>query len=84
MVAGVWVMSPIWLTRKSQSTNLLGDTRLSLLMSVTVAKLFVWTVPTWDYVEKAYRSFGTSFNPVFLPTMVVGGFGSLPSPEAWR
>ncbi len=26
MVAGVWVMSPIWLTRKSQSTNLLGDT----------------------------------------------------------
>jgi hypothetical protein len=26
MVAGVWVMSLIWLTWKSQSTNLLGDT----------------------------------------------------------
>jgi hypothetical protein len=53
-------------------------------MAVTVAKLFFWTVPTWDYVEKEYRSFWTGFNPVFLLTMVVGGFGSLPSPEAWR
>ncbi len=26
MVAGVWVVSPIWLTQKSQSTNLLVDT----------------------------------------------------------
>jgi hypothetical protein len=26
----------------------------------------------------------TEFNPVFLLTMVVGGFGSLPLPEAWR
>ena len=35
--------------------------RLSPLMAVTVAKLFFWTVPRWDYVEKAYRSFWTGF-----------------------
>ncbi len=53
-------------------------------MTVTEGKLFFYIVPTWGYVEKAYRSFRTGFNPVFLLTMVVGGFGSLPLPEAWR
>jgi hypothetical protein len=41
-------------------------------------------VPVWGYVEKTYCHFQTGFNPVFLLTMVVGGFGSLPLPEAWR
>jgi hypothetical protein len=35
------------------------------------------------YLEKTYHSFETGFNPVFLQTMVVGGFGPLPLPEAW-